>query len=953
MRDHRLRGHAAHRGQRRHRHHPGLGLDAHAAQVAAGAAGAPGVPAFHDEGQFAAGRQHEAGLHPLALAPRQPQERQHLVEGQSERVEGAAVRLDPDLVHARPSRHPGLSDLRHRLQPGTDALGQYPELFAVRSRQLDLGRRSAQQPAQPCLSRTAAVGAAAHPLFAGAQDLEPLHRAGRLADHGAHARGPEPRGSLGRIRELHRERSAVFPDHRLHRVDAFQVQHRAFQAAHGPAGRFDRAPAGGEPGGELHRLGFRRLLRHRLHGDPRQRDDDRHEHRRRRAGNPGRGTAQGAGHDAAEEQPRPIRSDEAAAGGPAPARLAEPAQRGGRGQAVRQQRHQPQRDQQGCRERQQDRERRHLDQLAREDVVEVDETERQEDDRGGRAGRDDGPHRAPQALPHRGRGVGAALEPALHRLVHDHAVVHQQPDREGQPEDRDQVQRLAHQIQHRQRRQQAHRHRHRDHGHRPPAPQEEKQHRERDAEARGPQARETGDLVFHEIRGVEADHQVQAQRPQFLLKPGPPGPEPPSEPDQVGPFLLEDDHAHRGLPVDPEKRLPAPRAVTQVAYVTQPHGAFGGDADFPERVQSGGAAVEDDRHAAGFALQLAEEPQVADVAVHGFGDGLGGHAEGRDAIGVDRHRHLTPGPAARHRLADPGDGGEPRGHPLVHQVMQRVEVPAAGAEDMDHHREAGQQRGVEGRHCDRGPPRLRALQRGRDALQFELAHPEVGAGLEAHLKAARRAPNFAPALRHAGQGGHPCLQGQQDLAFDDLGFAAGPREVDEQAVAGQRGEQLDGHALPRHRSHQHDAQKEHRHRDRPANGEAQHVRRPPAPAARGGSAAASHRRGVAPDRFPPWSAMAGSPRRVIRAPGRFRALQGLSTFAALRRRPVAEALPHPTGAASRLTAFRLGRPWPALRGPSSVRPAGSACCRVSARSPPSAGGPWRKRCRIPPARRRA
>ena len=282
--------------------------------------------------------------------------------------------------------------------------------------------------------------------------------------------------------------------------------------------------------------------------------------------------------------------------------------------------------------------------------------------------------------------------------------------------------------------------------------------------------------------------------------------------------------------------------------------------------------------------------------------------------------------------------------------MQRVEVPAAGAEDVDHHREAGQQRGVEGRHCDRGPPRLRALQRGRDALQFELAHPEVGAGLEAHLKAARRAPNFAPALRHAGQGGHRACQGQQDLAFDDLGSLPGRVRVDEQAVAGQRGEQLDGHALPRHRSHQHDAQKSiatatGRRMGRLSTFAVSRRRRPV-----GGSAAASHRRGVAPDRFPPRSAMA-----ALRGPSSVRpAGSARCRVSALRRRPVAEALPHPTGAASRLTAFRLGRPWPAPRGASSVRPAGSARCRVSARSPSSsAGGPWRKRCRIPPARRRA
>ena len=196
--------------------------------------------------------------------------------------------------------------------------------------------------------------------------------------------------------------------------------------------------------------------------------------------------------------------------------------------------------------------------------------------------------------------------------------------------------------------------------------------------------------------------------------------------------------------------------------MAQQDGALGVDADLPERVQAGGASVEEDGHAPRPALELAEVPQVADVSVHGFGDGLGGHAEGGDAIGVDRHRDLAPRPATRRRLADAGDRGEPGRHPLFHEVVQRVAVLAPGAEHVDHHREAREQRGVERRHHDPGPARLRALQGGRDALQLELAHLEVGAGLEAHL-VAPDSRDLAQ-LSHTRQGGDPPLQSRGSRA---------------------------------------------------------------------------------------------------------------------------------------------------------------------------------------------
>ncbi len=120
------------------------------------------------------------------------------------------------------------------------------------------------------------------------------------------------------------------------------------------------------------------------------------------------------------------------------------------------------------------------------------------------------------------------------------------------------------------------------------------------------------------------------------------------------------------------------------------------------------------------------------------------------------------------------------------------------------------------------PRGWRALQLRRDALQIEHAYVEIAAGLEPHLEAAARAAYLGPRLLHQRQRRHARLERKQNLALDDLRCAAGPREGDEDAVAGQRGEELDGYAPPGNGPHQHDAQEEHRHRHRAPDGNAQH-----------------------------------------------------------------------------------------------------------------------------------
>jgi hypothetical protein len=98
----------------------------------------------------------------------------------------------------------------------------------------------------------------------------------------------------------------------------------------------------------------------------------------------------------------------------------------------------------------------------------------------GRAARDDGAHRALHGGDRGGVRGEPALEAALHGFEHDHAVVDERADADGQPEHRDQVQRVAAEVQHRARDQQAHRHGHRDDGHGAKVAQKQEQHDQRD-----------------------------------------------------------------------------------------------------------------------------------------------------------------------------------------------------------------------------------------------------------------------------------------------------------------------------------------------------------------------------------------------------------------------------------------------------------------------------------------
>ena len=469
--------------------------------------GRRGVPAFHDEGQFAAGRQHEAGLHPLALAP--PPTAGTAAPGRgsvrTRRRRGGSARPRSRPCPAEPTSRPE----RPAASTPTGHGCSRPVSRAVRCLGPDSLTSAGDPPSSPPSPACPGPPPSAPPPIRsspGRRISSPLHRAGRPSRTTARTRAARnPAGlSAGSA-------SCTVSDPPSSRIIASTVSTpsrsstaRSRRPMARPAASIE-PPAGGEPGGELHPLGFRRLLRHRLHGDPRQRDDDRHEHRRRRAGNPGRGTAQGAGHGRRRRAAAPD-PERRGRRGAARRRRVSPSRRSAAGAArVRQQR-QPAPARPAGMPRAAAGSRAPPPRSARA-------RGRRRSRRDRAAGRRPRWSRWPRRWPapcaagppaprsRRRRRARAGVAPASYTTT---LLSTSSPTARASPKIVIRFSDWPTRYSIARRRQQAHRHRHRDHGHRPPAPQEEKQHRQRDAEARGPQARETGDLVFHEIRGVEA-----------------------------------------------------------------------------------------------------------------------------------------------------------------------------------------------------------------------------------------------------------------------------------------------------------------------------------------------------------------------------------------------------------------------------------------------------------------
>ena len=222
---------------------------------------------------------------------------------------------------------------------------------------------------------------------------------------------------------------------------------------------------------------------------------------------------------------------------------------------MRQQRHEGHRDQERGGQRHQECAYGDLKLFlqARHAGLEIDEHQRQEDHGGRQTGRCYGAHRAPEPLAHgriRGR---ATVQGALHRLEHDNAVVHEQPDRERQSEQRQHVQGVPEQIQNCEGGQQADRYRDGDHGHGLPLPQEQVKNDQGDAESGQSKTAKASDLFLDLFRGIGPDHQFKSHFADFFAQFRGPGTKVAAEADQIGPLLLVYRDADRRLAVDAEQ----------------------------------------------------------------------------------------------------------------------------------------------------------------------------------------------------------------------------------------------------------------------------------------------------------------------------------------------------------------------------------------------------------------
>ena len=503
------RRHLPDRRQGAHRRHAGRRVDAQVPQLAeAGRLPRPGPLDHHRH--LPPGRQHEAAAYGSPFPAGDLQHRQHFVERQPERLEDRAVRLHPQLFH--PGRHPapGAGHFRQRFETPHQVLRK-----PLQGRRLGPGEQNPARPAAGCPEVRAALAAPpALPVFARPQHFQPLAPLRRRLGCPAHAR----RVQFGRpfllVDQLGGDGGTPLVHFRVHDVHAVQRHDGFLYFGNAGAQRGDRGPALGRAGDQLHFVGNARLgsaaAEHNGHGDHAG-EDGRHHHRQQR-----RRTAQRGGEDAGEQNAHRRRRTPAK-------RLAlgalcrHPAAGGRRGKTIGEHRHQAHGHHQRRAERQQDGEGEDFGDGALR-RAEVHQGDRQQHDGRRQARGGDCPHRAPQPRAHRRRRFHAPLQAAQHGLVDDHAVVDEEPHRERHAGQRQQVQRLAGQIQQREGAEQAHRHGQADHRHGAPIAQEQEQHQQGDGEAREAQPGQAPELLFDEFRGVVADLQFQPQRGDFLAQ---------------------------------------------------------------------------------------------------------------------------------------------------------------------------------------------------------------------------------------------------------------------------------------------------------------------------------------------------------------------------------------------------------------------------------------------------
>src|SRR5690606_5311971 len=120
------------------------------------------------------------------------------------------------------------------------------------------------------------------------------------------------------------------------------------------------------------------------------------------------------------------------------------------------------------------------------------------------------------------------------------------------------------------------------------------------------------ELLLHRLGRVEADRETDAVRRELFAELGDACAQRAPEPDQVRAFLLKHDEADRVLAVDAKRVLHARDAHLDVRHVLELDGPLAVDADFAERGDAAGPAVEHDLPALAAALAAAEVAQPPD-----------------------------------------------------------------------------------------------------------------------------------------------------------------------------------------------------------------------------------------------------------------------------------------------------------------------------------------------------
>ncbi len=616
--------------------------------------------AAHRQRQLPSIGEHEADRQRHAFAANHVQRFEHLLRIEPVGGERARQRLEAQLVLADTAGYPRFLDLRHRLEAPLNLARDQMDLLHVGPGHAHVRGRIAER---ADAARAEAVLAAA--VEARRPQLDAVEALEGRADLLAHAPGRDvarvARGTL----EMHGQRAADLLERAFDQLDPGEREDRLLRAAEYAAGRSQRSAAG-HLDLERHLLRLRSLLGQTADQNPRHRDNDRQHDRDGDAGEPWRRPPQRRLQHGRQHRARALRRRcavlTARNGTALEARDGRP-----RGEALREQRHEADRDDERREQREQNGDGHQLERAADEAVLDEEER-RQEDDGIGRARGDDRPYRALDAADRRGRRRHAALEQPLHGFEDDHTVVDEHADAHGEPEQRHQIEGIAAEIEQRAGHEQAHRHGHRDHRDRTQLAQEQIQHDERDHETPQRELLQPVELRLDGFGRIEADTEIDAIRRPLGAQRVDARTQRAAEPDQVRAFLLKDDQPRRIRAVDTKRTVRARGRHLDVGDMAQQHGACRVDAQLAERRDTLRLAVEHHLPAPPVALGAAEMLQPLHRLAEPRCHRLGPNAERGAAFGVDPDGDLARRTARRQHLAHAGQRRDPRPNARVDEI---------------------------------------------------------------------------------------------------------------------------------------------------------------------------------------------------------------------------------------------------------------------------------------------